>query len=74
MKTIKCQCPGIGKVPKKNLYKYNDNEKPFVNHKPNECKCTNELKQYRRGKKKLWLCSCCNLFSDVEIKTRVKGK
>lgn len=34
-------------------------ERPFVNHKPGECKCTNKLQQYERGDRMVWLCSCC---------------
>jgi hypothetical protein len=34
-------------------------ELPFVNHEPGECKCTNELKEYEREGKKVWLCSNC---------------
>jgi len=34
-------------------------ELPFVTHKPGECKCTNELKEYIRDGKKITLCSCC---------------
>ena len=44
-----------------------EKELPFVVHEPNECKCTNELKQHVRNGKKVWLCSCCNLSTDEEV-------
>jgi len=68
-KNIKCECDEIGKLKSGMESLYNkENELPFVNHKPNECKCTNDLKQYIRNGKKLWLCSCCCLSSDEEVK------
>jgi len=63
----KCECPTKG-VLKEGMESWYDEELelPFVNHKPNECKCTNELKRYKRGNKKLWLCSCC-VHGDILI-------
>ena len=43
-------------------------ELPFVNHKPGECKCTNELKQYIKHGKKVWLCSNCTFMGEEEIR------
>ena len=31
----------------------------FAIHKPNECKCTNNLKTYYSDEKVIWLCSNC---------------
>ncbi len=67
MNKIKCQCSDRGNVLKEHEYMYAPEERIGMNHEPNECGCTNELKQYMRGNKKLWLCSCCNVLGDVEI-------
>lgn len=66
---IKCQCntESILRTDMRHLY-HPTKELPFVNHKPNECKCTNDLKQYIREDKKIWLCSCCCLAFDKEVK------
>lgn len=68
MKKIKCECGETGKLNSM-IADWYDQEKelPFVNHKPNECKCVNNLKKYIRNGKKVWLCSCCCLSSDKEI-------
>ena len=42
-------------------------EEPFRNHEPGQCKCTNELKQYRRGDAILTLCSMCHTSKDKPI-------
>ena len=42
-------------------------ERPFVKHEPHECRCTNNLRRYKRGDKILMLCSCCNVSGDQEI-------
>jgi hypothetical protein len=42
-------------------------ERPFVNHKPNECKCTNDLNLFKRKGTVLTLCSCCSLSTDERI-------
>lgn len=67
-KEIKCQCPSEGElvIGHEDLYD-KEKELPFVNHKPNKCKCKNELKYYQRGKKKLWLCSNCCMWGDKLI-------
>jgi len=66
---MKCECDeeGVLKLETSSMYD-KEKELPFVNHKPNECKCTNDLKQYIRNGKKVWLCSCCCLSSDDKIK------
>ena len=64
---IKCECDGKGFVTPEREYQYSEEEKSGMNHEPNECKGTNEIKLYQRGDKKLYLCSCCNVFGDKEI-------
>lgn len=67
----RCQCPEQGKLSLGWAWSYDWKlELPFVTHAPGKCKCTNELKRYRRGKKILWLCSCCRLPGDVLILTK----
>ena len=65
---MKCECDTIG-VLKSSMESLYDKEKelPFVKHEPNKCKCVNDLKQYIRNGKKVWLCSCCGLSSDTLI-------
>lgn len=56
----KCECEGTGfLLPKTEELFDKKLELPFVNHEPGECKCTNDLKEYVRDGKKIWLCSCC---------------
>lgn len=71
---IKCECPetGVLRFGMESLYD-EETELPFVKHEPNQCKCTNNLKQYIRKGKKLWLCSCCCLSGDIEV-TNSEGK
>ena len=58
----KCECDTKGVLSEGMTSMYDEKkELPFVDHKPNECKCTNELKQYIRDGKRIWLCSCCTL-------------
>ena len=66
---MKCQCKERA-VLKEVMKDWYDpvKELPFVNHEPNECKCENDIRQYRRGKEKLWLCSNCFMSTDVELK------
>ena len=71
MKKHKCECPKTGSVEKYNEYMYSEEEKSGMNHEPNECKGTNEVKQYERGSRKLWLCSCCYLFGDLPVKNKI---
>lgn len=64
----KCECDDNGKLPPGMSGMYDRvTELPFVNHKPGECKCTNELRQYLRNGKEVWLCSCCCLDTDKQI-------
>lgn len=65
--TKKCECPIKGSVPIERENEYSEEEKIGMNHEAGECKCTNDLKQYKRKGKNLWLCSCCNLQGDVLI-------
>lgn len=64
----KCQCPETSVMGEEFSSWYSEEEKIGMNHKPNECECINELKLYQRGDKRLWLCSCCVLSGDKEIK------
>jgi len=65
---MKCECNRTGVLFKGWEDTYDkETELPFVNHKPNECKCTNNLKQYWKNGKKVWLCSCC-VMDETEVK------
>ncbi len=66
----RCECNEEG-VLREGFASWYDTVKelPFVNHKPNKCKCTNELKKYIRKGKEIWLCSICCLSSDKEVKS-----
>ena len=66
MKEPTCECPYKVRVEKWLETLYSEEEKSGMNHEPNKCKGTNNLKQYIRNGKRLWLCSCCCLFGDVE--------
>jgi hypothetical protein len=67
IKKHKCQCPETSKVSPEREHLYSEEEKSGMNHKPGECKGTNDIKKYRRGDKELYLCSCCVLFGDIEL-------
>lgn len=70
----KCQCPVEGILREGMASFYNHAELPFVAHEPNQCKCTNELKLYRRKDgSELYLCSCCCLGSDIPVNTDEKA-
>ena len=62
----KCECPERGVLSLFADWYDPETELPYVDHEPGECKCTNELKKYKRDGKVLWLCSCCCLNSDEE--------
>lgn len=65
----KCECPEVSKVEDRYLSMYDEiNERPFVNHKPHKCKCTNNILPYKRDNKILLLCSCCCLSGDEEMR------
>lgn len=63
MKHNKCQCPEFADATS-NEWMYSEEEKSGMNHQPNKCKGTNEIKKWLRDGKELYLCSCCNLFGD----------
>lgn len=63
---IKCQCPIKAEVSIGRECLYSDEEKTGMNHEPNKCLGTNDIKKYRRGKLELYLCSCCFLSGDIE--------
>ena len=67
-KSIKCQCPILGYVSTERESQYTKEEKSGMNHKPNKCKGTNNIKPYKRNGKKLYLCSCCYFGDDKLIK------
>ena len=68
-KKLKCECDDTGIVTPDREYQYSEEEKSGMNHAPNKCKGTNEIKKYKRNGKVLWLCSCCDMFSDVLIQS-----
>lgn len=61
----RCECPyeGTG-MPE---WMYSKEELPGRVHEANRCPCTAGLKQYKRDGKLIWLCSCCNMPSDIEV-------
>lgn len=64
-----CQCPHIGEVEAHRFHEYDAvTEWPFVNHEPSKCKCTNDVRLYRRGAETLMLCSICNILGDIPVK------
>lgn len=66
--TLQCQCDQEGLLNRAMAHWYDpETELPFVDHQPGGCRCTNELKQYRREDQVLWLCSCCHLSGDVLV-------
>ena len=68
LEIIKCQCPEKGYVPPTEENMYLEEEKNGMNHEPGHCKGTYKIKKYKRGDKELYLCSCCNILGDIEIK------
>ena len=65
MDTPKCECDQEGQANPMIAHLYDpDTELPFVRHQPGECRCTNDLKQYERDGKVMWLCRCCWLPDD----------
>ena len=64
---VKCECNRTGNVSPERESMYSNKEKSGMNHKPGECKGTNEVKLYLRRGKKIWLCSCCSMPGDEEI-------
>ncbi len=68
IKNNKCECQKTG-VLKEGMSSWYDetNELPFVVHKPNECECLNELTEYHKDGKKVWLCSNCVMGEEKVI-------
>ena len=65
---MKCQCPHAGEVDPKDLWLYHpDTERPFIQHEPGECQCTNNLRLYSRDGKHIVLCSICSFPGDVPV-------
>lgn len=61
----KCECDEVGVLHVEMASWYDPvTELPFVKHKPNKCKGTNNMEQRIRNGKKIWLCSNCTLPSD----------
>ena len=72
-KMSRCECPYNEVISKEREHLYSDEEKVNgLNHKANECKCTNNLKQYIRCGKIIWLCSKCHMFGDKEVEGQDK--
>lgn len=71
-KIDKCECPETGRVDKWREQFYSSAEKSGMNHLPNKCKGTNDLKKYKRGEKELTLCSCCRMPFDIEVKNHTQ--
>lgn len=66
---MKCQCEHEGVLnPGMEQFYNEETELPFVKHEPGQCQCTNDLKPFMRGGKRVILCSCCRLGSDEEIR------
>ena len=65
----KCECENEGILDPDYADLYDaETELPYVNHKPGECRCTNELAQYRTsGGVIRWLCSCCHTFGNERL-------
>jgi len=64
----KCQCQLTATLkPEMASWYDTETELPFVNHKSNQCKCKNELKQYLLKSKKVWLCSNCTHQGETEL-------
>lgn len=64
----RCECDHIGMVEPERLHEYDPvTERPFVNHEPGKCRCTNDLRLYSREGETLWLCSICNLLGDEPV-------
>jgi len=71
METIKnhCECDHEGKLsPGMSGYYDPVTELPYVNHAPGQCKCTNQLAQYKRGKNGPILTLCSNCFTSGDIR------
>jgi hypothetical protein len=67
-----CECPQEGKLTYAMRGWYDARtELPYVDHKPGECRCTNDLRLYERDGQALTLCSCCVLSSDKEISEEI---
>lgn len=63
----KCECPNEGELGCPESWYDAVTELPYVNHKPHECKCINDIRGYMRNGKQLMLCSICNMPSDVMV-------
>ena len=63
----RCECPTKGDVSISRQHLYSEEEKSGMNHEPNKCPCTNDLKLYERHGKRIMLCSCCHLSIDKEV-------
>lgn len=63
---MKCECNEVGQLRSEIAHMYDSvTELPFVRHEPGECRCENDLKQYSRAGKVVWLCSCCWTSKDT---------
>lgn len=65
---VKCQCDQIGVLNPRFLSWYDPvTELPFVEHEPEKCACTNNLRQFVRKEKVIWLCSNCYTSTDEPV-------
>ena len=62
----KCECPLKSNATDEDMY--STEEYSGMKHEPGKCEGTNDIKKYKRDDKELWLCSCCHLPEDEEIK------
>ena len=70
----KCQCPHRGERIQwaVEMFGYLPEEEKAIEHAPNECPGDYQVRLYRRGVQKLWLCSACTSPGDVLL-TRADG-
>jgi hypothetical protein len=66
---MKCECPNEGALGCPASWYNPVTELPYVNHQPNECRCTNDIRLYKRDGKLLHLCSICSLLGDEPVNT-----
>lgn len=69
----KCECPHDSRNNPNPLSAYLPEERKAARHAPGECPGTYGVRQYRRGKQLLWLCSACNLSGDIPVEAEKVG-
>ena len=63
LQKMKCECPKKGSAT--DFGSYAAEEWLGMVHKPGKCQGTYDIQLYRRGKKFLYLCSCCHIYGDI---------